>query len=263
MKASEKVAYLVTHPGFALETLYHGRGYAKAQLNRRTAHVFPQAIQKASKANALAIATLLKVELDEVRRYYDELASWHAFLDPIRQNFQEVGWIDMGHIKNCAELYVLCRLSKPTSLIETGISSGLSSAFMLAALGRNGSGRLYSCDLPSPYLPPHRQTGWMVPEYLRSRWEPILKSSAEAIPSILARVSGIGFFLHDSDHTYANMTKEFDLAYSGLASGGILASDDIGENVAFHSFCGRNGLSYAVMKNDWWTNRLGVAIKDA
>ena len=46
--------------------------------------------------------------------------------------------------------------------METGVASGYSTTMILAAMERNGLGRLYSIDLPLPevrLLPEDQQTG--------------------------------------------------------------------------------------------------------
>ena len=47
-------------------------------------------------------------------------------------------------------LYALVRYCKPDVFVETGVSHGASSAFILAAMEENQKGHLYSIDLP-PY----------------------------------------------------------------------------------------------------------------
>lgn len=84
-------------------------------------------------------------------------------------------------------LYRLLRELKPMVSVETGVCNGVSTAFLLLALERNGTGELHSIDLPEvageeyepgtfwdgkggAVIPPGRDPGWMVPEDLRSRW---------------------------------------------------------------------------------------------
>ncbi len=46
-------------------------------------------------------------------------------------------------------IYAIVRAMRPTSVIETGVLHGLTSAFILRALEQNRAGRLTSIDLPS------------------------------------------------------------------------------------------------------------------
>lgn len=59
-------------------------------------------------------------------------------------------------------LYLLVRLIKPNQVIETGVSSGASSAYI-----DNEKGKLYSIDLPPDNLPQGKKSGWIVSEKLR------------------------------------------------------------------------------------------------
>jgi len=56
-------------------------------------------------------------------------------------------------------LCILIRLVKPNHVLETGVSSGASSAHILLALHDNGKGTLFSTDLPPDDLPEGKSTG--------------------------------------------------------------------------------------------------------
>ena len=45
-------------------------------------------------------------------------------------------------------LYALMRRLAPRTVVETGVCNGFSTAFILAALERNGAGELHSLDFP-------------------------------------------------------------------------------------------------------------------
>lgn len=63
-------------------------------------------------------------------------------------------------------LYVLARELKPEVIVETGVASGVSTLFFLQALEDNGSGKLYSVDLPNveeaSKMPPGYKSGWII-----------------------------------------------------------------------------------------------------
>lgn len=173
----------------------------------------------------------------EIYRYYSDLQSnrdMHAYLRK---------WLPLarGVITRTAELYVLVRAFLPNTVIETGVSSGFSSTFILQALEDNGRGFLYSIDAPnvdpSSTLPKGFASGWLVPASLRGRWNLILGRSFEALPALLDKVKTVDLFLHDSEHTYENMTFEFRAAWKYLRKGGMLLSHDVFWNNAFSDFC--------------------------
>lgn len=111
--------------------------------------------------------------LGGVEQHLDRLAE-------IRARHEEGGREFYAQIRAPFELYALVRLLRPKFVVETGVSSGVSSAHFLLALSDNRRGRLHSIDLPtrqssavlaateSPVsLPPGRETGWAVPAVLR------------------------------------------------------------------------------------------------
>lgn len=151
--------------------------------------------------------------------------------------------IDGLHWIHCPLLYLICRRLRPSIVVETGVWWGFSSAFVLQALEDNGTGALYSIDLPNAtyvtqrgerkmYLqddavfPPAAMTGWLVPEELRRRWKRVVGRSSEVLPSLLKDLQQIDVFCHDSEHTYTNMMFEFTTAWPFLSSSGILIADN-------------------------------------
>jgi hypothetical protein len=147
-------------------------------------------------------------------------------------------------------LYGVIRATRPLVAIETGVLHGLTSAFVLQALERNGVGRLHSIDYPSyaetgpsnrdgynATLPPRRQPGWSVPDKLHPRWSLQLGPSRDLLPALLSKIGPIDFFCHDSEHTYATMDMELRLAWPSLRDGAILVCDNIESCTAFFDFC--------------------------
>jgi predicted O-methyltransferase YrrM len=149
-------------------------------------------------------------------------------------------------------LYALVRNLRPDVAVETGVCNGFSTAFILLAMKRNRQGRLHSIDLPEvagqdypegtfstnkggAVTPPDKQPGWVVPQELRSRWDLRLGSTRDELPPLFSELGSIGFFLHDSDHSYENMMFEFGEAFPRLQTDGVLIADDAW-NPAFADF---------------------------
>lgn len=149
-------------------------------------------------------------------------------------------------------LYLVLRSLRPERVVETGVWYGWSSRAILTALHANARGRLISIDLPSVgvgrtnadgtfdkiHVGMTSDTGRVVPEYLRSRWDlRIVGSPAESTAALEeAAREGIDLFLHDSEHSYENMTREFRIAWPALRPGGLLYADDIDWNRAFSDY---------------------------
>ena len=156
-----------------------------------------------------------------------------------------------------AALYCIVRAAKPGIVVETGVASGISSAFILRALHENQKGKLYSIDLPpipdengnvpgnmNWILPDGVEPGCAVPSSLRNRWEFIISPAQTVLPPLLQRLGQIEIFLHDSDHSYEHMMWEYETAWPYIRAGGILLSDDVDFNSAMIDFCGRRRLKY-------------------
>lgn len=153
-------------------------------------------------------------------------------------------------------LYLLVRAPGPRVVVETGVLYGASSAHVLAALAANGSGELYSVDLPrDPSEPP---PGYLVPRELRGRWTLVEGDSRQELPGLLERLGSIDCFHHDSLHTREHMAWEYATALPRLRPGGVLATHDvlapdglrgIFRRNAFPDFCERHRLRFATFQN--------------
>ncbi|MDT8069966.1 MAG: class I SAM-dependent methyltransferase [Terriglobia bacterium] len=123
--------------------------------------------------------------------------------------------------------YAVVRALRPDRVLETGVAHGITTAFLLKALETNGTGHLWSIDLP-PLVPKAREfVGRAVPERLRSRWTLCRGQSHRILPGLVRQLQPLDIFIHDSLHTYRNETFEFATAWPHLRRGGLLISDDI------------------------------------
>jgi Methyltransferase domain len=124
--------------------------------------------------------------------------------------------------------YAVVRALRPAAVVETGVATGVATAFILAALADNGAGELHSVDLPPIAWVPEGRVGAAVPAALKDRWHyhwgssrrllaPVLETTRDARPRV---------FLHDSDHSYENMRWELESAWAALAPGDVLLCDD-------------------------------------
>lgn len=134
-------------------------------------------------------------------------------------------------------LYRLCRYVKPEVVVETGVAYGVSSFYILKALSENNKGKLISIDSIFRPWQSKEMIGAVIPKSLRNRWELKIGTSKELLEKSLKNLSSIDIFLHDSLHTYKNMSYEFKKAWPYIKKGGFLLSDDITSNNAFNDFC--------------------------
>jgi predicted O-methyltransferase YrrM len=136
--------------------------------------------------------------------------------------------------------YAVCRMQRPKVVVETGVAHGVTSAFLLQALEVNGAGELWSIDLPPLAEGADHQVGHLIPVNLRSRWHLLRGSTRRALPRLVVQLPTIDLFIHDSLHTYRNMSREFQTIWPKLRAGGVLLSDDVELNRAFERFAGRH-----------------------
>lgn len=160
--------------------------------------------------------------------------------------------------------YVLPRILKPSILVETGVAAGSMTSFILAALAENGTGTLYSFDLPPKQgekgmdwsATSDNEVGFLIPQAYRNRWVLELDDATYALPPIL-KGKEVDYFFHDSDHTFEHMTYEYALARKHLKKSGLLVSDDVTWNDAFFRFCaGAGGATFVHEGN----RNVGVAV---
>jgi len=184
---------------------------------------------------------LIGTDLIEVSSILREVESTEFERD-LRNRLKEVmysGWLTLS---NGRVLYLLTRLLRPKVAVETGVFAGVSSSFILKALNANGSGELYSIDLPDPFWNKiGKQPGFAVSKELRRNWSLTLGPSSETLERLLMSLRSIDFFFHDSDHSYENMLYEFNTAWSFLSPGGLLLSDNVDMNNSFDEFCRISG----------------------
>jgi hypothetical protein len=132
--------------------------------------------------------------------------------------------------------YGVCRALKPAVVLETGVAYGVTSAFILKALEVTGHGTLHSVDLPPLGHDADRFVGVLIPKALKARWHLHRGASKRMFPFLLPRLGRIDIFVHDSLHTYKNITREFQSITPYLARPAVVIADDVGDNAAFFNW---------------------------
>ena len=134
-------------------------------------------------------------------------------------------------------LYLFIRLLKPEFVIETGVAHGKSSAAILLGLHHNQVGQLLSLDVvPDGNLPDGsttsmsgRETGWLVPEFLRNRWNLVIEDSVGYLRRAKREglIGQVDFFFHDSLHTFEHLSSELDEISSIMSNSGLIVADNM------------------------------------
>jgi predicted O-methyltransferase YrrM len=185
-----------------------------------------------------------------IEDYLDRISREHGA-------FYSAGWVNRD---DALFLYWLVRRLNPKMIVQTGVSNGLSSAFMVLALVKNGAGgRLRAIDLPAEFnpddpswtvkgtvygvaIPQGKTSGWIVPDAYRDRIEVWSGDAKTLLPKLVDNVDSIDMFFHDSDHTYDHMMFEFREAKRKLRAGGLVVADDVSWNASVWDFADEWGV---------------------
>jgi hypothetical protein len=156
------------------------------------------------------------------QRALQEVAGREGLFSQIDEEHRREGRTSYIEVDAPMELYAIARLLRPRHIVEVGVSSGVSSAYILAALAANDLGTLHSVDLPSFErrtagrkvsrsswsLPPGRAPGWAIPPSLRNRWDLRLGDMSELVPRLSTELPGIGLVLYDVPHQDSEVARE-------------------------------------------------------
>lgn len=175
---------------------------------------------------------------DEILAVLGELDSLVPVEEEMRRRHLAGGRASYAQIAAPFELYALTRLLRPEHIVETGVSSGVSSAHFLLALQRNKSGTLHSIDFPTHQkgpvlgkdesavsLPPGLSTGWAIP-FRSPRWDLRIGESQKLLPTLAVELPSIGLFLHDDLHTPEQLSLELSLVRPKLGIGALVLADN-------------------------------------
>ena len=163
----------------------------------------------------------------------ETLVFWHNFEKAGNVSIASRG-IKLGGGGGYPFLYFICRLKKPTIVVETGVAAGWSSAAILKALKKNRKGKLYSTDLPYKKRPGAEEAiGMLVNDDLRRNWFLDTNGDRLGLPMILKLVEKIDLFHFDSDKSYRGREYALQTLEKKFSSDAILIFDDIQDNFHF------------------------------
>lgn len=129
-------------------------------------------------------------------------------------------------------LYAWIRERKSKLIVETGVLNGHSTVILLHATMKNGNGAVHSIDIRS-------DVGRLVETKEQNNWSLHLlppHGSRSALRNLIAHLSPIDLFFHDSQHSYDWQMIEYNAAFPCLRPDGLLGSDDADGNYAFLDF---------------------------
>lgn len=192
-----------------------------------------------SRPNRSWLSALLGINRRALERLLGEIPSLQPLEKSLRQAHESGGRRFYAQFRAPFELYVMTRATRPEHVVETGVSSGVSSVHFLAGLRRNSQGTLHSVDLPvvqsAPTLgagesvvsvPPGHSSGWAIPPAYLSGWDLRLGPSQEQLPRLVGELSTVDIFLHDSHHTPAHLKFELETIRPKLHPGSVVMADN-------------------------------------
>ncbi len=206
-----------------------GKHRAKARIERGT-------------PDDIFVSKLAGVKLDQAKQNTEEVKNNVTFNQSIERSLLSGG--RTNYIQICApfELYALTRLIKPKHVVEVGVSAGVSTAYLLHGLQKNGQGGvLHSIDLPeiqsrdlsakqmlraSWALPPGKKSGWAVPKYLKKFWDLRLGRSSEVLPILVKEIHAIHLFVYDTPYEIDEAIVDFALVDKKLRKGSVALADN-------------------------------------
>jgi predicted O-methyltransferase YrrM len=133
-------------------------------------------------------------------------------------------------------LYSLCAHLQVRRVLETGVAFGWSSLAILLALRNRPDALLVSTDMPYLWLKADDWVGAAVPEELRARWILHRLPDRQALLKAL-KLGPFDLCHYDSDKSVRGRLWAYPRLWAALRPGGILVSDDIGDNLAWRAFC--------------------------
>jgi Methyltransferase domain len=170
----------------------------------------------------------------------DEAAAERGLFSRIERAHRAGGRPSYIEIDAPFELYAIARLRRPRHVVEVGVSSGVSSAYLLQALERNSYGTLHSIDLPkfagrggrqrrpdtaSWVIPDGQSSGWAVPMSLRGRWDLRLGDKRTVVPLLADDLPRVDLMVYDVPHSDRDAAREFRALDRRLSPKGVAIAD--------------------------------------
>ena len=150
------------HP---LSVHYFLREYRRLRMNRKHPYVKSENVRSFEKYEDF-LKYLIDIEYKE--NYLLDLTDlYYNLVKRIESIYGKDKSLSILSLEEAVSVYFLVQNLKPEVVIETGVSDGMSSFFILTALNENKKGSLYSIDLRGVGMPMlyGKEPGWIVMMY--------------------------------------------------------------------------------------------------
>ena len=178
--------------------------------------------------------------VDVVKRFQNEFdaATERTKTCPVR----------LGGAANVTLLYSLVTGMRAHRVLESGVAYGWSSLSLLLGLKDVEGGCLVSVDSPYLLLTNDDWVGVAVPPILRRKWHLLRTSDRIGLTWIRCTEKPFDIAHYDSDKTPKGRTFGYTMMWRCLRPGGVLVSDDVGDDVSFKYFCEKVGKTPVIVK---------------
>lgn len=156
----------------------------------------------------------------------------------------------LGGAGNLSLIFQICENLDAKNVIETGVAYGWSSLAILCFFDNRNSCHLWSVDKPYVGVDNTNWVGCAVPESLKKNWSLLRMADTEGIPKAIKSSEYADFVHYDSDKSIEGRMFAYPRLWNHLKKGGILVSDDIGDNEGFKLFCEDMNLKPLIVKDD-------------
>lgn len=213
----------------------------KDPVNNRTLTDLVQLLGKRARPEISWVAKVAGCSLERAQQAVNEITHHAAAIIELCENIADTGRTYYAQFPAPIELYALVKLAQPKNLVESGVSSGVSSTFMLLGMMSNQEGVLHSIDFPverhasgnNPAwsIPSGHSSGWAVPEDLKEHWNLHLGRSEDILQPLLNELGQVDLFCHDSPVDEKHFEFEMTTLVSHLKPGSLVISDNVDRRI--------------------------------
>ena len=208
---------------------------------------------------ASVISLVTKLPIQTIQEYFEEVESNSEVQERVRSS-----WNSNRNMKD-AQLglarrvgwYALIRATKPSLVVETGVSHGLGALVICAALERNhqegSEGSYIGTDI-------NPNAGELLLDRYRSFGNVMIGDSIKSLESIQ---EPINLFINDSDHSSEYERREYETIKEMISPDGLILGDNSHVTDELRNFSldqNRNYLFFAEKPKNHWYPGAGIGI---
>jgi len=207
------------------------------------------------------LESIFELNYSKIKDYSEELLNNSIIKDYLKNK------IEASDFKNFADndikysrrigWYIIARIIKPQTIIETGVDKGMGSVILSEALIKNEKegfkGKYYGTDI-------NPEAGYLFDDIFRKKGKIIYGDSIESLKKI---DEPIDLFINDSDHSAKYESDEYKTIISKLSKNSVILGDNshsTDELLKFSIEHGRNFVLFSERPKDHWYPGAGIGI---